>query len=203
MTIDVRMLSISLRILILCVVLFAGCAVTTQVTNTQRSSIEQQLLVSSLERALVTLNTQGFKGKTVTVDFYGLTPDRDFAREFVTAWLQAQQVQVVTDPKQAQLRLKVFAPVLAVDQGQSFVGAPSFTVPLMGFAVPEIPVFKDVRHSGHAEVEIYTIDADSGQFVDKSPAATGDAQYDDYTILIIVHFTRSDMENPKWDGSRG
>ncbi|TMB67799.1 MAG: hypothetical protein E6J54_19310 [Deltaproteobacteria bacterium] len=140
MTIDVRMLSISLRILILCVVLFAGCAVTTQVTNTQRSSIEQQLLVSSLERALVTLNTQGFKGKTVTVDFYGLTPDRDFAREFVTAWLQAQQVQVVTDPKQAQLRLKVFAPVLAVDQGQSFVGAPSFTVPLMGFAVPEIPV---------------------------------------------------------------
>ena len=83
------------------------------------------------------------------------------------------------------------------------MGAPSFTVPLMGFAVPEIPVFKDVRHSGHAEVEIYTIDADSGQFVDKSPAATGDAQYDDYTILIIVHFTRSDMENPKWDGSRG
>jgi hypothetical protein len=193
------MLKIPSRILILSLVLLAGCAVSTQVTNTQRSSIEQQLLVRSLERALVTLNTQGFKGKIVTVDFYGLTPDRDFAREFVTAWLQAQQVQVITDPKQAQLRLKVFAPVLAVDQGQSFVGAPSFTVPFIGFAVPEIPVFKDVRHSGHAEVEIYTIDADSGQFVDKSPTATGNAQYDDYTILIIVHFTRSDMEKPKWD----
>jgi hypothetical protein len=198
MMIDIRM-----RILTLCAVLLAGCAVTTQVTNTQRSSIEQQLLVRSLERALVALNAQEFKGKTVTVDFYGLTPDRDFAREFVTAWLQAQQVQVVTDPKQAELRLKVFAPVLAVDQGQSFVGAPSFTVPFVGFTVPEIPIFRDVRHTGHAEVEIYTIDADSGQFLDKSPTATGNAQYDDYTILIVVHFTRSDMEKSKWDWQPG
>ena len=45
-------------------------------------------------------------------------------KEFFTAWLQGQQVQIATDPKQAQLQLKVFAPVLAVDQGQSFVGAP-------------------------------------------------------------------------------
>lgn len=192
-----------MRILILCAVLLAGCAVTTQVTNTQRSSIEQLLLVRSLERALAASNAQEFKGKTVTVDFYGLTPDRDFAREFVTAWLQAQQVQVVTDPKEAQLHLKVFAPVLAVDQGQSFVGAPSFTVPFIGFAVPEISIFKDVRHTGHAEVEIYTIDADSGKFLDRSPTATGNAQYDDYTILIVVHFTRSDMEKPRWDWQPG
>ena len=127
---------ISASFLALCLVLLAGCAVTTQITNTQRSSIEQQLLFRSFERALAALNTQEFKGKTVTVDFYGLTPDRDFAREFFTAWLQAQKVQIVTDPKQAQLRLKVFAPVLAVDQGQSFVGTPSFLVPLIGFAVP-------------------------------------------------------------------
>ena len=42
-------------------------------------------------------------------------------KELFTAWLQGQQVQIATDPKQAQLQLKVFAPVLAVDQGQSFV----------------------------------------------------------------------------------
>jgi hypothetical protein len=194
---------ISARFLALCPMLLAGCAVTTQITNTQRSSIEQQLLFRSFERALATLNTQEFKGKTVTVDFYGLTPDRDFAKEFFTAWLQAQKVQIVTDPKQAQLRLKVFAPVLAVDQGQSFVGTPSFLVPLIGFAVPEIALFKDVRHSGHAEVEIYTIDAANGQFVAKTPTVTGHAQYDDYTLLIVVHFTRSDMENPKWDWEPG
>lgn len=198
------MLKTASRILILCLfVPLVGCAVSTQITNTPRSSIEQRLLVRSLERALATLDTQQFKGKTVTVDFYGLTPDKDFAKEFFTAWLQGQHVRTANDPKDAQLRLKVFASVLGVDQGQSFVGAPSFTVPLMGFVVPEIPLFKDVRHSGHSEIEIYTIDAGSGEFVDKSPPAIGEAKYDDYTILIVINFTRSDVDEQKWDWEPG
>ena len=191
------------RIVILCACLLEGCAVSTQVTNTSRSSIEQELLVRSLERALATLDTQQFTGKIVTVDFYGLTPDKDFAKEFFTAWLQEQHVRTSTDPKQAQLHLKVFASVLGVDQGQSFVGAPSFTVPVMGLVVPEIPLFKDVRHSGHAEIEIYTLDAGSDEFVDKSPPAIGEARYDDYTILIVINFTKSDVDKKKWDWDPG
>jgi hypothetical protein len=188
------------KILILfCCILFAGCAVSMQVTSTQRSTIEQRLLVGSLERALATLDTRLLKGKTVTVDFYGLTPDKDFAKEFFIAWLGEHQVRTVTDPKQAQLNLKVFASALGVDQGQSFIGSPSFTVPLIGIAVPEIALFKDVRHSGHAEVEIYTTKAGSGEFVDKSPPAVGETRYDDYTLLLIINFTRSDAGEQKWE----
>jgi len=73
----------------------------------------------------------------------------------------------------------------------------------MGFVVPEISLFKDVRHSGHAEIEIYTIDAGSGEFVDKSPPAIGQAKYDDYTILIVINFTRSDVDKEKWDWEPG
>ena len=183
--------------------LLTGCATSIQVGNTARSSIEERLLISSFERALATLDTQEFKGKTVTVDFYGLTSDKEFAKEFFTAWLQGQQVQIATDPKQAQLHLKVFAPVLAVDQGQSFVGAPAFTVPILGFVMPEIALFKNVRHSGHTEVEVFTIDGDTGKFVDKTPPAIGETNYDDYTILIVIHFTRGDMEARKWDWQPG
>jgi len=179
-------------------VLFTGCAISTQISNTQRSGVEQRLLIRSFERALAALDTQEFTGKTVTVDFYGLTPDKDFMKEFFTAWLQGHQVQIATDRKQAQLQLKVFAPVLAVDQGQSFVGAPSFTVPILGLAIPEISLFKNVRHSGHAEVEIYTIDGGTEKFVDQCPPAIGEAQYDDYTIMFVIHFTRSDIEQRKW-----
>jgi hypothetical protein len=197
-------LKTSSRILTLCLfVWLAGCAVSTKITSTQRSTVEQQLLVRSLERALATLDVQPVRGKTVAVEFYGLTPDKDFAREFFTAWLQGQGVRIATDPKQAQLRLKVFASVLGVDQGQSFIGAPSFTVPLLGFAVPEIPLFKDVRHSGHAEIEIYTIDDVTGEFVDKSLPAIGEAQHDDYTILLVVNFTRSDVKKQPWDWAPG
>lgn len=88
-------------ILILCSVSFLaeGCALSPQITNTPRSSIEQELLVSSLERGFESLDTQHLAGATVIVDFYGLTPDKDFAKEFLIAWLQAHQVHIVTDPK--------------------------------------------------------------------------------------------------------
>lgn len=192
-------------IVVLCLplFLFEGCAVSTQITNTSRSSIEEELLMRALDRALTGLNTEQLKGKAVAVDFYGLSPDKDFAKAFFTAWLQSQQVQMAPDPKEAQLRLKVFAPVLAVDQGQSFIGAPSFTVPLLGFAMPEISLFKDVRHSGHAELQVYSIDADTGKFIDKSPPAVGASQYDDYTILFVINFTRSDINSPTWEWQPG
>jgi hypothetical protein len=198
------MLKTTSRLVILCLfVLFTGCAISTQISNTQRSGVEQRLLVRSFERALATLDTQTFKGKTVAVDFYGLTPDKEFMKEFFTAWLQGQQVQIATDPKQAQLQLKVFVPALAVDQGQSFVGAPAFTVPVLGFAIPEISLFKNVRHSGYAEVKVYMIEGGTGKFVDQSPPAIGESQYDDYTIMIVGHFTRSDIEERKWDWQPG
>ena len=28
--------------------------------------------------------------------------------------------------------------------------------------------------------------------------ATGKANHDDYTVLIVIHFTRSDLETPNW-----
>ena len=188
-------------ILMLCSasLLVGGCAVTPQITNTSRSSIEQELLVSSLERGFKTLDIQRFNGATVTVDFYGLTPDKDFAKEYLIAWLQAHQVNIVTDPKEAQLRVKVFAPVLGVDQAQSFIGTPAFTVPFLGVTIPEVALFRDVKHSGQTALESFTIDEDSGKFLDKSPTAVGRSEYDDYTVLIVIHFSRSDVEQRKWD----
>jgi len=185
--------------LCLAIFLLVGCAVSSQITNTPRSSIEQELLVRAFERAMASLDTQNLKDKSVAVEFYGLTPDKDFAKEYFTAWLQSQRVRIASDPKQAQLRLKVFAPVLAVDQGQSFVGTPAFTVPLIGFVVPEVPLFKNIEHSGHAEIKISLADNQTGDFIDESAPVVGKAQHDDYTILIVVHFTRSDLDKRRWD----
>ena len=179
----------------------AGCA-TVQVTNTARSSIEQRLLISSLERAMTALSTEPLQGKSVAIDFYGLTTDKDFAKEFCTAWLQAKQVRLATDAREAELRLKIFAPVLGVDQGGGFVGVPSVTVPVLGFTTPELALFKSVTHEGRAAIQIYMFNDASGQFVDKSPVANGAASYDEYTILILIHYTRIDMDS-QWQERKG
>jgi hypothetical protein len=178
--------------------LTSACAVSTQITNTPRSTVEQRLLVRAMERAIAGLDAQQFKGKTVTIDFFGLTADKGFAKEFVTAWFQSQGVRIATNASQAQLHLKVFASALGVDQGQSFFGAPAFTVPLIGFVMPEIPLFKDIKHSGYAEIKISTTDVASGDFVSESAPATGKSNHDDYAVLIVIHFTRTDLETPNW-----
>jgi hypothetical protein len=185
--------------LCVCVALLGcGCTVSNQITNTPRSSIEQRLLVRALERALANLDSQPFKGKTVAVDFYGLTADKDFAKEFFTAWLQSQGVRAAASANQAQLHLKVFASALGADQGQSFLGVPAFTVPLVGFVVPEIPLFKNIKHAGYAEIKISATDTTTGDFVNESAPATGRSEYDDYTVLVLIHFTRTDLETPTW-----
>jgi hypothetical protein len=51
-----------------------------------------------------------------------------------------------------------------------------------------------VSNRGHAEIQVYTLDADTGEFIGRSPATTGGAKYDDYTILILVHFNISDID---------
>jgi len=178
----------------------AGCAAAPEITKTPRSSIEQKLLVRALERALDQLDAAQFEGKNVAVEFYGLTPDKDFAREFFIAWLQSRRVRIAANMTHAQLRLKVFASVLSVDRGQSFIGLPAFTVPVVGFVFPEISLFKDVKHVGHAEIRISTTDAETGEFVSESAPSAGKAHHDDYTMLIVVHFTHTDLEEERqWD----
>jgi hypothetical protein len=187
-----------LRIFLLCpFVMLLGCSASTQITNTPRSSIEQRLLVRSLERAMGALDIEALRGKTVTVDLYGLTPDKDFAREFCTARLQGEHVRVIADPDQADLRVKIVASVLGVDKGQSFLGLPTVTVPFLGFTTPEVPLFKSVRHRGEAEIQVYALDPRSGELVSKSLLQNGQAAYDQYTILIMINFTLSDIDIPE------
>ncbi len=185
------------KILTLCsILLLAGCTVASQVTNTQRSAMEQRLLVRSLERALAGLDVQQFRGKSVAVDFYGLTADKDFAKEFFIAWLQSQQVRVVTYPEKPQLDLKVFASALGVDQGQAFLGIPALTVPIVSVGLPEIALFKSVQHQGDADLQVYTIDNNTGEFINKSPELDGKARYDAYTVLIFINFSTNDLSQP-------
>jgi hypothetical protein len=178
-------------------ILLAGCSASSQVTHSPRSSIEQRLLVRSLDRSLNQLDTLALQGRTVAVDFYGLTPDKDFAKEFCIAWLQGRKIRVVTDPPKAEVRLKIFAPALAVDRGQAFFGVPAVTVPFLGFTVPELALFKSATHEGYAEIQMYVIDSVSGDFLTRSPRSIGEAAYNQYTILILINFKLSDLDEPE------
>ena len=88
--------------------LFAGCSVSTRVTSTSRSSIEQRLLVRSVERAFAQVSTERLKGKTVALEVYGLTGNRDFVKELLAAQLRERGLELAGKPETGDGRLKLF-----------------------------------------------------------------------------------------------
>jgi hypothetical protein len=189
--------------LVLLVGLGTGCA-ARRVTLTERSAIEQELLVRALERAAASLDTTPLQGRRAALELHAWTGDQTFAREFVTAHLEARGVHVVeTD---ADLRLKVFASILGLDRGETLLGLPALQVPVVSLPIPEIALFKWVRNRGRAEVQIQAYDARSGEFRERLPDGVGQSKFDEFTILLLVGFTVSDLDEraraPVEGGSR-
>jgi len=170
-----------------------GCAMTP--TATARSTLEQRLLSRSLERALARIDVSMFRGKRVFMDLAALTPDQGYARTFVAAELRQRGVLIVGDATEAEVRIQVIAPGLGVDQGETLIGLPATAVPLLGLAVPEIALFKWVRHRGTTEIKLYAYDNDGHAF-ETAPTALGESRYSQFTVLMIVRFTRDDLDAP-------
>ncbi len=175
--------------------LIGGCAFSAQLPATQPSGITQQLLARSLDRALARLEVKRFAGQQVSAEFYTQSSvNQAFIREYIVAWLGERGVRVA--PEGATLALKVFASAYGTDHAESLIGIPAFQAPVVAIPVPEIALFKWVRNRGLAEVQIYAFEGKTNVFVDKTPVGTGRAKSDDFTILLIINFTVTDIDKP-------
>jgi hypothetical protein len=172
----------------------AGCAMTP--TATARSTIEQRLLSRSLERALAKIDVDMFRGKRVFLDVAALTPDQTYARTYVATELRQRGVQIVGDATESEVRIQVIAPGLGVDQGETLIGLPAMVVPLLGMPIPEIALFKWTRHYGTSELKFYAYDSKDGHPFEVTPWALGQSRYSSFTILLILRFTRHDLDMP-------
>jgi hypothetical protein len=185
----------SLALLVATTVLASACT-TVRITATGRSSIEQRLLVRSLERAVGQLTIAPLSGRSVRVQLFGLTSDQSFAEEFLRARLEARGVRVIRADQPADVVVRFFAGALAVDTAETLFGIPAtFQVPVLAIQMPEIALFKWERSRGHAEVQLYTYDAE-GRFLERLPGALGEAKWNRFTILIVISFTRTDLDKP-------
>jgi len=190
---DLRARVLAMGMLGLCLAA-AGCALKTEFVPAEPSAITQRLVFRSLERALAGLDVSRFIGRRVTVALFTQTKDATFAKEFLVARLREQGVLVVSD--HADLKLEAFAAALGTDAGQTFLGIPSIQASLLPVATPEIALFKWARHRGRAEIQIYAFDSSTDAFLEKTPRAFGGAKQDDYTVLLFISFTVTDLEEP-------
>jgi hypothetical protein len=160
-------------------------------------------MIRSLERALMQVDLTGLVGRQVTLDVFMQTGNQAqlgnqppasqaFVKEFVAVWLAAHGVAVT--PEAMDLQLKVAASALGTDRGETFVGIKAFQVPILAVPFPEIALFRWVRNRGVAELWMYAFDPRTKGFVGQIPPGIGRAKQDDFTILLLIDFTVSDVD---------
>lgn len=173
----------------------SSACTTARVTATERSSVEQRLLVRSLERAAVRLDTASLMGQRVKIELFALGSDAFFAREFLRARLETRGVQFAGPGDEAEVIIQVFAAALAVDTADTLLGIPAMQAPILAVPIPEIALFKLERSRGHAEIQTYTYDR-SGRLLTRLRDAKGEARYNRVTVLIFISFVVTDIDDP-------
>lgn len=171
--------------------LLGGCALASQIGTTAPTGITQQLLVRSLERGLSRLDLARISGKPIALEVAVQAGNEGFVKDFVTTWLKAHGVRTVQDsPEQ---KLKLFVAVYGTDRDQTLIGVPAFQAPVVNVPVPELALFKWVRNRGVAELRMWAFDGKGDVIMDAPAPGVGRAKYDDFTVLLFVGFTVSDV----------
>lgn len=172
--------------------LLSGCSLANQIGTTAPTGITQQLLVRSLERALSSLDLSRASGKPIALEVAAHAGNEGFVKDFVTTWLKAHGVRVA-QPDAAEQKLKLFVQVYGTDRDQTLIGVPAFQAPVVNFPVPELALFKWVRNRGVAELRMWAFDNKGDVVLDAPAPGVGRAKYDDFTVLLFIGFTRSDV----------
>jgi hypothetical protein len=174
-------------------VLAGGCGpLATTLKAPEPTAVTQQIVMRSLERAVAQLDVGRVQGRPVALEVFAEAGNPGLTRAFVAAWLEEHGVHVVKES--ADFTVHVLVSALGMDRGETFIGIPAFQVPIVQVPFPEIALFKWLRNRGLAEMRMYTFDAKTGFFVDKGRAVEGRAKRDDYTVLLVVGFTVTDVD---------
>jgi hypothetical protein len=163
-------------------------------SGSQRSGIEQMLIARSLERSIAQLDLARFSGKTVWLEVYSLTGDTQFANKLIGTEMQEKGLKLATDSNKADFTVKVFLTAFGVDTGQTLIGLPAFSAPVVNLPVPEIALFKSDRNRGHTQLRLYAFEESTQKLVEKSALIDGRSKYDDYKVLLVIGFSVDDLD---------
>jgi hypothetical protein len=192
-------------------VLTAACALNREPSRTPRTAIEQLLLMHAAQRSLSTLSlpipedaalfiqVTGLSRLSYPVDrgldqeglMLGPPTDLSYVREVVTGRLGEMGFRIADREDNADYLVKIIVHALGTEQGESLVGLPQVSV--LGFALPEIALFKAQNQIAHARFSLDIYERPSNRFLRSTPIYTGDAFHNQYTVFFIFSFRRTDL----------
>jgi hypothetical protein len=193
-----------------------GCALEQEISRTPRTAVEQVILTQAVEQALVNLKVHLPEGVNVDVDATGLESDRSrlhmtnadrgaidrpsrdifYVRDIVAAELGRRGYRVTARDTESPYLVRVMAESFGTIQGTIFIGMPPVQSVLIPFSLPELTLYKQQSQSGYARLHLDVYDNRTGEFLGSSPKLVGRAYYNQYTVLILITWNRTDVTAP-------
>lgn len=186
--------------------LMSACSTTQKNTQTRRTAIEQLLLSEAVTNSLpqeVETSLAMPQGAKVVVDTTGISLDQNIVRHVMSGWLGKNGYLVQDDKENATHRVSVNVEALGTEYADTFVGMPPIQGGLIPISIPELTVYKAQYQTGYVKFYFDIFELPSGRFVQSTPPFLAEKFYNEYTLLFLFSFNRTDLIAPPQFGAIG
>lgn len=190
-----RMLLLSLAL----IGLVSACSTTHKATQTPRTPIEQLLLSEAVTRSLPEQPTEILQipqNANVVLDTSGLSGDQGYVKEVINGWLGQQGYHVQGDKAQATHQINVVVESLGTELEDTFFGIPPIQSTFIPISTPELAFFRAQNQTGYVKLYLNIYALPTGKFVQTVKPYLGQTYYDDYTVLLLFKFNKTDLSSP-------
>lgn len=188
------------RFAMLCALLqiASGCAFSSRV-QTPRSSWEQILATTAIDRALEQLEWPEMDGKSVYVEVGppGDVLDDLYLQRGIEVALAKRGALIVRNAEAAEYVLSCLVGAIGLDISGRFMGIQGSSGGLIPFTVPELALYKNTLRQGFAKAEIYLVDLETGEIVHHSGPVEGTAYRRSTTHFFVFESRESDTTRPE------
>ncbi|SFK48143.1 hypothetical protein SAMN05216302_100788 [Nitrosomonas aestuarii] len=209
----IKILVISLLVL----EILSACSTVHKPTQTSRSAIEQLLLSEAVIKSLPDQLESALPiphGANVVLDTSGIiSEDKDIVRQVMAGWLGKNGYHVMVgwfgeegyhvqgDINMATHRINVIVGSLGTEFGETFIGVPPIQSVVIPFATPELALYKAQYQTGFVKLYFDIYELPSNRFVGSTSPFFAETHYNDYTVLFLFSFKKTDLILPPKLGS--
>jgi hypothetical protein len=171
----------------------SGCAFNTRV-ETPRSSWEQILATTAIDRALKQVEWPEVDGKSIFVEVGppGDVLDDLYLQRRIEATLADRGAQIVRNIEVAEYVLSCLVGAIGLDISGRFLGLQGSPGGVIPFTIPELALYKNTLRKGFAKTEIYLMDLETQKIVHHSGPVEGTAYRRSKTFFFFIETRKGD-----------
>jgi hypothetical protein len=118
-------------------------------------------------------------------------------------WLGQHGYLIQDDKENATHRVNVIVESLGMEYADTLVGMPPIQGGFIPIATPELALYKAQYQTGYVKFHFDIFELPSGRFVQSTPSFLAEKFYNDYTLLFLFSYVKTDLMAPPQLGTIG